>query len=76
MSDYFCLTERGNLFDTKHANESQWMMQRVTTSITKSNNEWYNEWQGGTTSDNKWQIVVISANFPFFQIREELSHSL
>ena len=22
-------------------------------------------------SDNKWQRVVISANFPFFQIREE-----
>ena len=26
----------------------------------------------GTTNDNKWQRVTISANFPFFfQIREE-----
>ena len=24
-----------------------------------------------TTGDNKWQCVVISANFPFFRIRKE-----
>ena len=25
----------------------------------------------GTVSDNRWKQVTISANFPFFQIREE-----
>ena len=52
------------------------MVHRVTTS----DNEWYNEWQRMTTSDNKWQRVTtsdkewqrvtISAIF-FFQVREE-----
>ena len=32
-------------------------MHQVTTSLT--------------TSDNDWQTVVVSANFPFFRIREE-----
>ena len=36
------------------------MVQRVTTSGTASDNEWYNEWQrvDGTTNDNEWQRVV------------------
>ena len=30
-----------------------------------------NVWQRMTTNDNAWQRVTISANFSFFQIREE-----
>ena len=41
------------------------------TSSTTSENEWYNEWQWVTTNANGWQRVTISANFSFFQIREE-----
>ena len=41
------------------------MVQRVTTSGTTSDNEWYNEWQrmvqrvttSDTTSDNEWQKI-------------------
>ena len=64
-------------------NDNEW--QRMTTSGTTSDNEWQrvttsgttsdNEWQRVTTSDkewyNEWQRVTISANFSFFQIREE-----
>ena len=57
---------------TASDNEWQWVVQRVTTSDTTSQNEWYNEWQWEITSDKEWQPVVISANFPFLQIREEL----
>ena len=53
--------------------------------MTPGDNEWYNEWQRVTTSanewqrvvqrlttnDNEWQRVTISANFSYFQIREE-----
>ena len=35
------------------------MIHRVTTSGTKSDNEW----QRMTTSDNEWQRVVVSAIF-------------
>ena len=42
---------------TMSDNELQW----VTTSGTTSDSEWCNE----------WQQVTISANFSFFQIREE-----
>ena len=59
----------------------------MTTSGTTSNNEWYNEPQRMTTSDNRWQRVTTSdkewqrvaqrvtipANFSFFffQIKEK-----
>ena len=47
----------------------------MTTSGTTSDNEWYNEWKRVATSNNKWynewQRATISANFSFFQIREE-----
>ena len=36
-----------------------------------SENEWQPVITSGTTSDNEWQRVTISANFSFFQIREE-----
>ena len=53
------------------------MVQRVTASGTKSDNEWYNKWQRVTTNDNKWynewqrvttggiewREVTISGNF-------------
>ena len=49
-------------------NDSEW--QRVTTNdkewqrVTRNDSQWYNEWQ--------WiQRVTVSANFSFFQIREE-----
>ena len=47
--------------------DNEW--QRVVQWVTKSGS--YNEWQRMTTSDNEWQWVTISANFCFFQIREE-----
>ena len=47
----------------------------MTTSGTTSDNEWQRVVQrvttSGTTNDNEWQRVTISANFSFFQIREE-----
>ena len=61
--------------------DNEW--QRVTTNdnewqrMTTNDNEWQrmttsnNKWQSMTTNDNEWQRVVILANFPFFQIREE-----
>ena len=43
--------------------------------VYQKTDEWYIEWQrvttSGTTNDNEWQRVTISANFSFFQIREE-----
>ena len=45
------------------------------TSGTPSDNQWQRMSTSGTTSDNEWQRVVqrvtISANFSFFQIRQE-----
>ena len=32
-----------------------------------------NKWQRVTTNNNEWQRVTISANFSFFQIREEFT---
>ena len=43
-------------------------------SAISSDNEWQQVVQQETTSDKKWQRVVISANFPFFWIKEELNH--
>ena len=43
----------------------------MTTSGTTSDNEWQRVTTSGTTNDNGWQQVTISANFSFFQIREE-----
>ena len=51
--------------------EWQRVVQRVTTSGTTSDNEWQRVTTSGTTNDNEWQRVTISANFSFFQIREE-----
>ena len=57
-------------------NDNEW--QRMTTSGTMSENEWYNEWQRVVqrvaTNANEWQWVVISANFFFFLEREESSN--
>ena len=43
--------------------------------MTMSDNEWKRVVQRVTTNDNEWcnewQRVAISANFSFFQIREE-----
>ena len=30
---------------------------RVVHGVTMSGNEWYNEWQRMTTSDNEWRVV-------------------
>ena len=51
------------------ASGNEW--QRLVLRVTTSDNEWYNEWQRLTTIDIEWQRVTISANFSFFQIREE-----
>ena len=49
----------------------------MTTGGTTSDNKWYNEWQRVTTScttnDKEWKRETISANFSFFQIREDPS---
>ena len=45
--------------------DNEW--QRVATSGIANDNEW----QQMRTSDNEWQRVTISANFSFYQIREE-----
>ena len=52
---------------TTSDNEWQRWVQRVTTSGTTSDKEW----QRMTMSDKEWQRGTISANFSFFQIREE-----
>ena len=52
---------------TTSDNEWQRWIQRVTTSGTTSDNEW----KRMTMSDKEWQRGTISANFSFFQIREE-----
>ena len=43
--------------------------------MTTSDNEWQRVVQrvitSGSMNDNEWQQVTISANFSFFQIREE-----
>ena len=51
------------------ASDNQW--QRAVEQVTINDNKW--QWMAtmGTTSDKEWQRVVILANFPFFQIREE-----
>ena len=51
------------------SSDNEW--QRMTTSGTTSDNEWQRVTTSGTTNDNEWQRVTISANFSFFQIREE-----
>ena len=62
--------------DTEWCSEWKRMVQQLTTNDT----EWYSKWrrvvQQVTTRDNEWRLAVISANFPFFRIREELNHSL
>ena len=71
------MTTSGITSDNEWYNEWQWVVQRVTTNdsewqrMTASDNEWYNEWWRVTTNDNEWQRVTISADFSFFQIREE-----
>ena len=64
---------------TTNDNEWQRMIQRVTTSGTITD-KWrmttsYNKWQRVRVkiNDNEWQRVVFLANFPFSQIREELT---
>ena len=43
---------------------------RVTTNGKRETTN-RNERKRVTANDNEWQWVVISANFPFLQIREE-----
>ena len=43
----------------------------MKTNGATSGNEWYNQWKRMTTSDNKWQQLIILANFLFFWRREE-----
>ena len=38
--------------------DNEW--QRMRTSGTTNDNDWYNEWQRMTTGDNKWQWVTAS----------------
>ena len=62
---------------TTNDNEWQWMIASGTTSdnewqrMTTSDNEWQRLVQRVTTNGNEWQRVTISANFSFFQTREE-----
>ena len=49
--------------------DNEW--QRVVQRVTTNDNEWQRVVQRVTTNDNEWQRVTISANFSFFQIREE-----
>ena len=57
------MTTSDNEWQQVTTNDNEWYdeWQQVTTSGTIIDNDWYNEWQQGT----------ISANFSFFQIREE-----
>ena len=46
------------MFVYKNTDEGYIERQRVATSGTTIDNEWYNKWQQMTTSDNEWQRVV------------------
>ena len=75
------VTTSGTTSGTSSDNEWQRVVQRVITSDnewqrvvqrkTTNDNEWQRVVQRMTTSDKEWQRVTISANFSFFQIREE-----
>ena len=52
---------------TANDNERYSEWQRVVQKVTTNDNEW----QWVTTNDSEWQRVVVSANFPFFQIKED-----
>ena len=83
MSSTYSDNEWQGVVQRVTTNDNKW--QRITTSGATSDNEWQrvvqriatsdNEWQrsamSGTTSDSEWQWVTVSANFSFFQIREE-----
>ena len=51
------------------SSDNEW--QRVVQRVTTHDNEWQRVVQRMTTSDNEWQRVTISANFSFFQLRQE-----
>ena len=51
------------------ASNNKW--QQVVQKGTKSGYVWQQGKQWVTTSDSEWQRVVISANFTFFEVREE-----
>ena len=51
--------------------EWQRVVQRVTASDTTSDYEWKQVKMSDSEWYNEWQRVTISANFSFFQIREE-----
>ena len=57
----------GTSTDTKW----QRVVQRVTASDTTSDYEWKQVKMSDSEWYNEWQRVTISANFSFFQIREE-----
>ena len=75
------VTTSGTTSGTSSDNEWQRVVQRVITSDnewqrvvqrkTTNDNKWQRVVQRMTTSDKEWQRVTISANFSFFQIREE-----
>ena len=44
--------------------------------MTTSENEWQQVITNGTMNDDEWQRVTISADFSFFQIREESTTKL
>ena len=58
----------------KYTNADMKILQCIRI-VYKNTGEWYNKWQGmttsGTTSNNERRRVTISPNLSFFQIREE-----
>ena len=61
--------ERQRMTTNGRTNDNDWQL--VTTSGTANDNEWQWMTTSGTTGENERQRVTISANFYFFQIREE-----
>ena len=61
--------ERQRMTTNGTTNDNDWQL--VTTSGTANDNEWQWMTTSGTTGENERQRVTISANFYFFQIREE-----
>ena len=58
---WFCM-KRQTSGATNHKEE-----QRVTTSGTTSDNEWYNKWQRVATNNSGWQVVVILVKLNFLE---------
>ena len=52
---FFDVIKNDQIFPSKVCH----LMDRI---IYKNTDEWYNEWQRMTTSDNKWQLVTTNDN--------------